>query len=185
MIFREHALQRQIVRFVAKAVAVPHLFACHDRGAARSDRDHLHEAERGIRAGWPDTELCLPGGKTFRCELKSNGKSIEIGSSQDHLRIRLNQLAHPAAEADSVAAYGEQCLRFGVPLRDNWRVLAQLHDEYAAADIRKQKAAEAEKKAAAAATTDPPLVKPRPKVRRKVSPRTMGRIFAGMKPRPL
>jgi hypothetical protein len=185
MIRREHAIQRQLVRFVPKAVAVPHLFACHDRGAARSDREHVWEAERGIRKGWLDTELCLPRGKTFRCEMKRKGRSIEIGSAQDYIRVKLNQLGHPAAEADSIVAYGEQCLRFGIPLRDNWRELAKLHDEYAAADVRQQEAAEAEKKAAAVATTDPPLVKPRPKVRRKVSPRTMGRIFAGMKPRPL
>ena len=185
MIRREHAIQRQLVRCVPKVVTVPHIFACHDRGQARSEQEHIWEAERGIRKGWPDTELNWGGGRTFRCEMKRNGKQVELGSAQDRLRIALNQLDHPTSEADSVTGWCAEAERFGVPLRANWRTIAKLHDEYAAADIRDQEEKAAAKKAAALSTTDPPLIKPRPKQRRKVSPRTNVRIFAAMKPQPL
>jgi len=177
---REHALQRQILRFVGEAVRVPHMFACHDRGRARSEYEHIHEAERGIRAGWPDTELCLNDGITFRCELKDVGKHVVAGSAQDYVLGKLNMLGHRSTVADSVKAYGEACERFGVPLRGNWRTLAQLADERVAADIREQEVKEAAKQAA-----EPPpaeVVVLRPKPRRRPSPAQIKRVFGAMKP---
>ena len=184
MIYWEWPLQRALKWFVARAIAVPHVFACHDRGAPRSEHEHIVEAARGIRRGWPDTELVLPKGRTFRCELKRYGRRIEIGSAQDHIRLALNQLNHPTSEADSVRGYAEECCRFDVPLKPNWPTLAQLADEMVAADIREQQAKAAAKSAAASSTTDPPLIKPRPKVRRRVAASTNVRIFAAMKPQP-
>jgi hypothetical protein len=144
-VHREWSLQSCIKWFVARAIAVEHEFACHDRGAARSALEHLHEASRGIRSGWPDTELCLNGGRTFRCELKAPGNKVQEGSQQEHILGRLAAIGHPATWVDSVMAYGEACERHSVPLRANWRTVAQVGDELYAAAVRRQEAKEAAK----------------------------------------
>jgi hypothetical protein len=142
---REWSLQSCIKWFVARAVAVEHEFACHDRGAARSALEHLHEASRGIRSGWPDTELLLNGGATFRCELKAPGNRVQDGSAQEHILSRLAAIGHPTTWVDGVIAYGEACERHSVPLRRNWRTVAQVGEELYAAAIRRQEAKESPK----------------------------------------
>lgn len=161
MIFREHKLQQAVKVFCARCVAVPHEFASHDRAAPRSDSDHIWQARRGIRRGWPDTELLLPGGRTFRVELKRPGVRIDEESQQAEMLTRLNELGHQAAWANSVTMYGRECERFGVPLRGNWPTIAQLYDEQVLAAIRK-----AEGKAPKPKKDAPALVKLRT-VRRK------------------
>ena len=123
--------------FCSKCIAVPHAFASHDRAARTSAHSHIFQARRGIRRGWPDTELLLPGGRTFRVELKRPGVRVEEESQQADVLVKLNDLGHQSTWANSVTMYGEECERFGVPLWGNWRTVAQLGDEYVAAKIRK------------------------------------------------
>jgi len=177
VIHREHALQRQIKWFVERAVAVEHLFMCHDRGRARSHNEHAWEFMRGILSGWPDTELALNGGRTFRCELKANGRMLQEDSAQNKIITRLKLLGHNADWADSVMAYGIVAERNHVPLKKNWKTLAQLADERVAADIRVQEA-----KAAKVSTTDPPLFTGRSRVHRTPSRAQIQRIFDAIKP---
>ena len=140
MVHREHILQRGVVVFCKRCVAVPHEFAAHDRAAPKSEHDHIWQAARGIRTGWPDTELLLAGGKTFRVELKAPKITLDEDGRQADVLIRLNDLGHQASWANSVTMYGAECERFGVPLRGNWRTVAQLIDEHVAAEIRKEQA---------------------------------------------
>lgn len=135
---REWAVQRGVKFFVKRAIAVEHEFASHDRGRARSEREHIGEAARGIRADWLDTELVLPEGVTFRCELKAPGVRPESGGGQMKMINKLLSLGHPASWANSVTGYGEVALSAGVPLKANWRTIAQHADELVAADIRQQ-----------------------------------------------
>ena len=140
MIHSEHILQRGVVVFCRRCVAVPHEFAAHDRAAPKSEHDHIWQSRRGIRAGWPDCELVLMGGRTFRVELKAPKVRLDEDGRQSDVLIRLNDLGHQASWANSVTMYGRECERFGVPLRANWKTVAQLIDEHVAAEIRKEQA---------------------------------------------
>lgn len=134
----EYAVQRAVVRFVAKCVAVPHEFASHDRGQARSANEHQWDALRGIRSGWMDVELLLEGGITFRCELKAPGKKPDPKGKQIWFIDRMNALGHPAAWANSVTMFAKEALKAGIPLRASWPAVAEHEDALAAADIRAQ-----------------------------------------------
>lgn len=135
---REWAVARGVKFFCKRCIAVQHEFAAHDRGRSRSALEHIGEANRGLRAGWPDIELVLAGGRTFRCELKAPGVRLEEGGRQQALLKRLNDLGHPAAWANSVRGYAEACLEHAVPLTENWATVAALADELVAGDIRRQ-----------------------------------------------
>lgn len=137
MVLREHKLQEAVRVFCRRCVAVPHEFASHDRAAPKTPNDHIFQSRRGIRRGWPDTELLLEGGRTFRVELKAPGIRLPEDSQQSELLMRLNDLGHRSAWANSVTMYGQQCERFGVPLYGNWRTVAQIADEHVLAKIRK------------------------------------------------
>ena len=150
MVHKEHILQRGVVIFCKRCVAVPHEFAAHDRAAPKSEHDHIWQAARGIRTGWPDTELLLAGGRTFRVELKAPKVSLDEDGRQADVLIRLNELGHAASWANSVMMYGRECERFGVPLHGNWKTVAQLIDEHVLAEIRKEQAKAKQPKAAAA-----------------------------------
>jgi hypothetical protein len=139
----EWALQRGVGRFVRQAIAVPHEFAAHDRGPKHSPREHIGEAARFIRRAWPDTELAVLGGVTFRCELKRPGWSPPATEDphwrdQKRLLAALQALGHPTAWASSVVMYAEKAIAVGIPLGGNWKTLAQVEDARVAADIRKQ-----------------------------------------------
>lgn len=136
LIHREHVLQRAIKRFVLRCVIGEFEFVAHDRAAQRSDHDHIWQAARGLRRGWPDTEILLADGRTFRCELKAPGRRLDDEEYQAELITRLNLLGHPTTWANSAAMYGAEGERFGVPLRPNWRTVAQLLDEQVLAEIR-------------------------------------------------
>ncbi len=142
---REWALQRGVRRFVKRAVACEHEFACHDRGQKRSEMEHIYEATRGIRRDWPDTELDYTEGRTFRCELKRAGVMFDWTSGQGRLLRKLERLGHGSAAATTVAEYGAEAERAGVPLVPHWRMIARHEDEAVAGDIRDQEA-RAEKK---------------------------------------
>lgn len=180
MIHREWILQEQVLWFVERAIAVPCLFMCHDSAGKKTDEGRFYEAKRGIRPGWPDTELCLNGGRTFRCELKARGARVMDGSAQDFIRGKLNALGHRCTEANTVLGYGEACDRFSVPLKGNWRTIAQLADERVAANIREKELKEAEKKAAAAPPSEI-IVLPKKRPGRP-STAQIKRVFAAIKP---
>ena len=135
---REFALQRGVMRFCKCAIDGPYEFASHDRGRARSEMEHIAENNRGLRSSWPDVELVLPKGRTFRCELKAPGVSIDGKGEQFRLLKRLSELGHPATWANSVYGFAVNALSLGVPLQSNWQYVAQHEDELVAADVRKQ-----------------------------------------------
>jgi hypothetical protein len=140
MVHREHILQQWVRYFNAHAVAVPHEAAAHDRGSARAEYEHVREAARGLRPAWPDNEVALEGGRTFRCELKAPGVRLADDGQQARMLTRLNLLGHPSTWANSVLRYGEECERFGVPLKSNWRVVAQYCDQQVLAKIATEEA---------------------------------------------
>lgn len=111
----EHALQTQIKKLVREFVALDHEFAAHDRSENRSGTQHMWEKARGARKGWPDIEIVLAGGGTFRCELKAKGRKPDL--DQLNVIARLNALGHPTAWADSAATFVQEAARLGVPMR--------------------------------------------------------------------
>lgn len=157
---KEWCVQRGVVRFVKRCVAVQHEFASHDRGRARSAQEHIYEAARGLRPAWPDTELVLEGGKTFRCELKAPGVKIAANGDQMKMLQRLHALGHPVAWANSVTMYAQKAAWRGVPLSPNWMTVAAHEDELVAADIRAQEV----KAEAKRSGTHKPSRKSRPRV---------------------
>ena len=159
----EWAVQRGIMRFCKRAIACEFEFASHDRGRARSEMEHIFEAARGIRRDWPDVELALAGGRTFRCELKAPGVGIDISSGQFRMIHRLSRLGHPTIWANSVRMFGSVANTLGIPLLPNWGVIAAHEDELVAADIRKQAAKAAAKRGG--------VVKKGRKPRRRTTPR--------------
>jgi hypothetical protein len=179
MIRREHPLQVQVKLFVKKCVDCEHEFASHDRAAPQSQMQHKWEFDRGVRKGWPDTELVLPEGRTFRCELKESRVKRLTDDNQIRLLARFKELGHVSTWANSVLMYGEICQYYGIPLKSNWRTVAEVADAYVAADIRTQEAKEAKKKAAAA---DDTTFKPKRKIQRKPSRSQIARVFGAMRP---
>lgn len=155
----EWALQRGVKRFVKRAVAVEHEFACHDRGAKRSAVEHIYEAERGIRRDWPDTELAYVGGHTFRCELKRADVVFDWTSGQGRLLQKLQRIGHGSAAATTVTEYGVAAELAGVPLVPQWRMIARHEEELVTGDIRNQRV-KAEKKRAGTHKSRPYTPKP-------------------------
>jgi len=115
----ESNLQTKIKQFVRDCVACRHKFAAHDRSKDHSGLQHMFEKQRGIVTGWPDTELLLPGGVTFRCELKAAGKAIEQGGTQEAIGAEIASLGHPWAWANSVVSYLAAARAAGVPFHPN------------------------------------------------------------------
>lgn len=158
----EWALQRGVLRFCKRAIDGPYEAACHDRGRARSALEHIGEAARGLRHGWPDLEIALPKGRTFRCELKAPGVSIDEKGEQYRILQSLTGLGHPATWANSVYTFATMALSLGVPLQRNWQYVAQHEDELVAADIRKQEVRAEAKRSAAPALYKQPSRAPTP-----------------------
>ena len=115
--YPEAQLQTKIKQFVREFCAVPHLFAAHDRGANPSAFGHKFQKARGQTAGWPDVEIALEGGATFRCELKAKGKKVDDDGEQMRVGKALIALGHPWAWADSVVGFFEAARIAGVPFR--------------------------------------------------------------------
>lgn len=111
----EWTLQTKLVGFVREFCAVEHEFAAHDRSENHSARQHLWERQRGIRAGWMDTELAVAGGMTFRCELKWGDN--KLNDEQTKLIARMNTLGHPTAWTNSVVGYLAAAQTAGIPFR--------------------------------------------------------------------
>lgn len=120
----EWSLQTKIKQFVREWCAEPHEFAAHDRSFDKTGKQHIFEAARGIRRAWPDTELALGAGRTFRCELKWAPNRVRDGDDQDVLLARLRSLGHPSAWADSVVGYLSAALDAGVAFRPGAEVRA-------------------------------------------------------------
>lgn len=189
MIQREHILQSKLPSVCAKVVACEHMFVSYDRTQPRSEFDHIYQARRGIRRSIPDTDLLLDGGKSFRCEIKRPGVRLEEGSAQEEMLIKLNLLGHKASWANSITMYCEEAERHGVPLRGNWRTVAQIADQQVLAEIRRQELKQAQTSAVTGAAPlvvprnkptnpDAQLVKPRPKVPRKHTPNQIRKFEA-------
>jgi len=115
----EWTLQTKIKAFVREYCAEDHEFAAHDRSFDATGKQHIFEAERGIRAAWPDTELVLPRRRTFRCELKWGDNKVRDGDEQHKLIFRLSSLGHPTGWASSVTGY----MRLAAVMADvQWRL---------------------------------------------------------------
>jgi len=133
----EHALQKELKGLVREYVAIPHKFAAHDRTKKTNDTQHILEAARGIVSGWPDTELCLLGGDTFRCELKARGKQVKKCSNQDRVINELNRLGHRTYVADCAVAYVKAAIASGiVPFRPGAMRRAEAIDQFLAEAAR-------------------------------------------------
>jgi hypothetical protein len=158
----EWALQRGVLRFCKRAIDGPYEAACHDRGRARSAMEHIGEAARGLRHGWPDLELVLPKGRTFRCELKAPGAKIDVEGEQYRILQSLTDLGHPTTWANSVYTFATLALSLGVPLQRNWQYVAQHEDELVAADIRSQQVKADKKRSAAPGLYKQPSRAPTP-----------------------
>jgi hypothetical protein len=122
----EAALQTQLKRLVREYVAVEHEFAAHDRSENTSGTQHFWEKQRGARKGWPDIEIPLMGGRTFRCELKARGKKPD--ADQLAILARLNYLKHPSAWADSAVMFVAEARAHGVVFRPGVDRLASAID---------------------------------------------------------
>ncbi len=158
----EWCLQRGVLRFCKRAIDGPYEAACHDRGRARSAMEHIGEAARGLRHGWPDLEIVLPKGRTFRCELKAPGAKIDVEGEQYRILQRLTDLGHPTTWANSVYTFATMALSLGVPLQRNWQYVAQHEDELVAADVRRQQDKAEKKRSAAPALYKQPTRAPTP-----------------------
>lgn len=169
----EFALQRGIMRFCKRAIACEFEFASHDRGRARSQTEHIYEAARGIRRSWPDVEVALAGGRTFRCELKALGAGIDVRGDQFRMIHRLRALGHPTWWANSVDMFASLASSLRMPLKANWRVVAAHEDQLVAADIRGQ-----EVKAAAKRSGTHTPSKSRPRSRMTARDRKAAGIYA-------
>lgn len=122
----EWQLQTKIKQWCREAITCPHLFAAHDRSQNHSGLQHAFEKTRGLVAGWPDTELCLPEGRTIRVELKA--PSSKPTERQNEIGAALCAIGHQWDWADSVTRYSEIIRSAGVSLRPNARLLAQHYD---------------------------------------------------------
>jgi len=133
----EWTLQTKIKGFVREFCAIPHEFAAHDRSFDKTSKQHIFEAERGIRRGWMDTELAVAGGKTFRCELKWGDNKVKDTDEQGLLIARMNDLGHPTTWASSVHGYLQGALRAGIPFHPGAVERAARIDEFLRATFDK------------------------------------------------
>jgi len=131
----EWTLQTKILGFVREFVACEHEFCAHDRSFDATGKQHLFEAERGIRRGWMDTELAIEGGITFRCELKWGANKPD--AEQDRLIARMNVLGHPTQWTNSVAGYYALSAMAGVRWRAGALARASYLDEWLRATFAK------------------------------------------------
>lgn len=139
---REWTLQTKLVGFVREFCAVPHEFAAHDRSYDKTGKQHLFEAQRGIRADWLDTELVLLGGTTFRCELKWGKNKVDDLDGQHRMIKRLNALGHPAIWVNSVVGYMMEATRLAdVQWHPGAAARAKFLDEWLIATFAKPRAA--------------------------------------------
>ena len=113
----EHSLQVHLKVLCRECVATPHMFAAHDRSKKQHFSQHMREKARGLRKGWPDIEIPLLGGLTFRCELKAAGEKVADNSEQAAVIRELNNLGHPTAWANSAVMFVREARRCGVPFR--------------------------------------------------------------------
>lgn len=133
----ESALQVMIHKWVRECVPEPHWFFSTDRAKAAGPHTHLHEKNRGVRAGQPDTHLLVPGRSLIAIELKSPGNKptalqFEVGE-------RIKAAGGIWGWCDSVAGYCALLRSAGVPL--GWRAefWAESHDAtLAGAVIRRE-----------------------------------------------
>jgi hypothetical protein len=125
----EWALQVQIKKFVREYVACQHEFVAHDRSQNVSGKQHMFEAARGIRKGWPDTELLWEGGRSFRCEMKWAPNKVRPDDDQGRLILRLNALGHPTRWVTSVHQYWSEAAAIGVPFHLGAEKRASYFDE--------------------------------------------------------
>lgn len=131
----EWSLQTKIKGFVREFCAVGHEFVAHDRAYDATGKQHIFEAERGVRRGWMDTELAIEGGITFRCELKW-GRN-KPSRDQERLIARMNVLGHPTCWTNSVVGYYTFAVAAGVRWHPNALARARFLDETLAAAFAK------------------------------------------------
>lgn len=63
---RETWRQEKAVVFARDAIIGPHKFLAHDRSQAKSPKEHLWQAKRGVRKGTPDTQLIAEAPDKYR-----------------------------------------------------------------------------------------------------------------------
>lgn len=127
----EHTFQKAAMVMAKKIITAPHRFRAFDRSKNGKGMQHLHEAQRGIRKGTPDTEIICGTAKfhSVNIELKKpfTGHLKNYQPKQD----QIDEMANLRA-AGAYAAVAYSC----VELVDHWRSagipLAATADVYAA-----------------------------------------------------
>jgi hypothetical protein len=116
---RETWRQEKAVVFVRDAIVGPHMFLALDRSRAKSPKEHLWQARRGVRKGTPDTQLILPGGRHIWFEFKADGQKVVAGDDQDLMLQALRDLGDAAAWGVTIEDLRLFYLAEGVPLVAN------------------------------------------------------------------
>lgn len=151
----EHSLQSRLKVLCREYVATPHMFAAHDRSENVGGMQHYWEKMRGAIRGWPDIQLPLLGGLTFRCELKAAGKIVADNSDQARIIRDLNNLGHPTAWANSAIMFVRVAKQAGVPFRVGVERRAQAIDDMLAEEARQRTLATPKKKRASRPRKEP------------------------------
>ena len=113
MAFPEHHLQAAIKFWCKRYVLTPHVFLAFDRSRAMSATQHILEAQRGIRAGTPDTVLAYSAGCVW-VELKV-GRNV-TSEAQNALHTEMLGVGHEVAVIYSVGAYCQLLIERGLDI---------------------------------------------------------------------
>jgi hypothetical protein len=124
----EHRLGVKVHEFARAFVAVPHSFLAFDRAKKQTERQHIHEASRGVRRGTLDTLLMVIDMVDFWCELKVPPNKVREGDSQWEMMMDLRRVHRHAAVATSVTEYWREAVKVGIPFTPGAEVAAMRYD---------------------------------------------------------
>ena len=114
MIGPEHALQVAIKRWVRENVLRPHVWLAFDRTRKTSAMQHIAEANRGLRAGTPDTVLMIDGAAVW-VELKAGRNTTS--EQQDELHKEMAGVGFTVGVCWSVEQYAYELHARHIALR--------------------------------------------------------------------
>lgn len=107
----ERSVQRAVIAYLA--AAVPGCVVAHvPNGGSRDAREAVNLRNDGVRAGFPDLVLCLPGGVTALWEIKS--PSGRASMSQVAIHAALRGLGHQVSVIRSVDDAARELRALGI-----------------------------------------------------------------------
>lgn len=128
---RETWRQEKAVVFARDAIIGPHRFLAHDRSQAKSPKEHLWQAKRGVRKGTPDTQLIVPlRDSEFAHHIWFEFKSEGNKPDDDQIRLlrSLEELGDDASWGVTIDDMRRFWVRCGVPLVANAEYRAMVLD---------------------------------------------------------